>query len=385
MNDSNLLYLDSSADNIGIGDSSPSFKFDVAGTGRFTDALQVDSNLAIGATAFGTDAANVLAIANSTAPSTSITNGIQLFAVDEIGSYELQVRDEIGNVTTLSPHNFSILPDGLSEPYAWSYYSQRNGVAVSVDMTKALRLVENLSGEQLLYFKNLDTGAYLNEVDTAALNVALNPVVQEVDIREQLTNYVFKDLLKQFIEMNDQVWTFVGSVVFKAETTFQAAATFLGDVEFLGSVTVSGNTAGTVKIPAGVSAVKVEFEKPYSEPPKVYVTPVGQVGGYSVSNSSTTGFTIQLAAATDSEVTFNWLALLSQDSKAKATFEFDQATVVADEQAPAQIDQTLPIIPEISSEVAPEVAGTATESAKQTLATDSAGQAPTASQSTTEN
>ena len=118
-----------------------------------------NGNVGIGTTSFGTSAAGVLAIASSTAPTTAITNGVQLYAVDVAGSHELKVMDEAGNATTLSPHNFSLIGDGPSEALAWSYYSEREGMAINADMTRALRLIEDLSGEQLIYTKDLTASA----------------------------------------------------------------------------------------------------------------------------------------------------------------------------------------------------------------------------------
>ena len=59
--------------------------------------------------------------------------------------------DESGNHTTLSPHNFSLIEDGPSEEMAWSYYSERGGKKINADMTMALRLLEGLTGEKLVY------------------------------------------------------------------------------------------------------------------------------------------------------------------------------------------------------------------------------------------
>jgi hypothetical protein len=113
-----------------------------------------------------------LAISTSTAPTTGITDGIQLYAVDSSGSHELKVMDEAGNATTLSPHNFSLIKSGPSEKMAWSYYSERDGLAINVDMTKALRIVESLSGEKLIFMKDLNTGLEVNK-DVATTSAAI--------------------------------------------------------------------------------------------------------------------------------------------------------------------------------------------------------------------
>lgn len=90
-------------------------------------------------------------IYNSTAPAASVTDGCILFCEDVSSSSELKVRDEAGNVTTLSPHNFSLIPEGPSEEMAWSYYSEKDGKKINVDMLRLARLVEQISGEQIIF------------------------------------------------------------------------------------------------------------------------------------------------------------------------------------------------------------------------------------------
>lgn len=90
-------------------------------------------------------------IFNGTAPTASVTNGVRLYAEDVSSSSELKTRDEAGNVTVLSPHDFSKIPGGASEPMAWAFYSERDGTYINVDMLRLARLVERLSGEKLVY------------------------------------------------------------------------------------------------------------------------------------------------------------------------------------------------------------------------------------------
>ena len=119
----------------------------------FTQALTLDAsgNLLLGGTSAGASSAASLAIFNGTAPTGSVTNGIILYAEDVSSSSELKVRDEAGNVTTLSPHNFSLIPEGPSEDMAWAYYSEKGGKRINVDMLKLARMVEKLTGEKLVY------------------------------------------------------------------------------------------------------------------------------------------------------------------------------------------------------------------------------------------
>jgi hypothetical protein len=119
----------------------------------FTEALTLDANrnLLLNGTTAGASSVGTFAIFNGTAPTGSVTNGVILYAEDVSSSSELKVRDEAGNVTTLSPHNFELIPDGPSEDMAWSYYSERDGKRINVDMLKAMRLLEKLSGEKLVF------------------------------------------------------------------------------------------------------------------------------------------------------------------------------------------------------------------------------------------
>ena len=118
-----------------------------------TEAMRLDSsgNLLIGGTGTPTSSAKNLVLHNGTAPTGSATDGVILYAEDVSSSSELKVRDEAGNVTTLSPHNFDLIPEGPSEDMAWSYYSERDGKRINVDMLKAIRLLEQISGEKLVH------------------------------------------------------------------------------------------------------------------------------------------------------------------------------------------------------------------------------------------
>jgi hypothetical protein len=182
------MRIDSSG-NVGIGTNSPNDKVDISGstgdgyrltdgthTGVYrsisggtilkttsnhallfgtndTERMRIDSsgNLLVGTTTTPTSSAKNIVLANGTAPTASATDGVILYAEDVSSSSELKVRDEAGNITTLSPHNFDLIPQGPSEDMAWSYYSERDGKQINVDMLKAIRVLEKLSGEQLVF------------------------------------------------------------------------------------------------------------------------------------------------------------------------------------------------------------------------------------------
>lgn len=113
--------------------------------------IDTNGNLRINGAAAATSAAGAIHIKNGTAPSASIVDGVVLFAADVSASSELRVRDEAGNTTTLSPHNFSLIPEGPSEEMAWAFYSEKDGKKINVDMLKVIRLLEKLTGEKLVY------------------------------------------------------------------------------------------------------------------------------------------------------------------------------------------------------------------------------------------
>ncbi len=133
--------------------------------------LQVTSGVSIGSGGLFSDGniglSGSLAIANDIAPTSSPQNLVQLYAEDDAGSSELQVRDEAGNVTTLSPHNFSLIGEP-SEPMAWSYFSERGTTSINVDMLRAIRILEDISGSKLVYLSD-DDSAMQNEGKIAEL------------------------------------------------------------------------------------------------------------------------------------------------------------------------------------------------------------------------
>ncbi len=126
-------------------------------TSNSVEAMRIDGsgNVGIGGTTAGASSAGNLTLFNGTAPTGSATNGVILYSEDVTASAELKVRDEAGNITTLSPHNFELIPEGPSEDMAWSYYSEKDGKAINIDMLKAIRVLEELSGEKLVHEKDV--------------------------------------------------------------------------------------------------------------------------------------------------------------------------------------------------------------------------------------
>jgi hypothetical protein len=118
--------------------------------------LDKDGNVLIGGTATPTSSVGNMCLFNGTAPAASVANGIVLYAQDATGSSELKVRDEAGNIATLSPHNFDLL-GGRSEDMAWSYSCKNAfvGKEIAVDMTKVIRALEKLTGESYIKIRDI--------------------------------------------------------------------------------------------------------------------------------------------------------------------------------------------------------------------------------------
>lgn len=146
-------------------------------------------NVGIGGRSFN-GGSGILALFNGTAPS-SITNGIQFWAADVAGSSELHVLDEAGNTTVLSPHNFTYIPGGPSEDMAWAYHSHNTNLnhTINVDMLKAIRLIEKMTGEQLVYIVDHDNEDSIN-----------NPIEPEITDQGEI-----EDLKAQIRELKEQV------------------------------------------------------------------------------------------------------------------------------------------------------------------------------------
>lgn len=418
--ESNLLYLDASADAIGIGTSSPTGRVEIRSSGSNTNLLtltssdgsrlgrfletgggdgwfQVDDdtgsprfvfradggnsylnsgNIGLGTTAFGTGASKVISIGNGTAPSTSIANGVQLFAVDaddgdSTVTSELRVRDEDGNVTTISPHNFSLLPNGPSESLAWAYYSEKDGQAINVDMLRAVRLVESLSGVRLVQKVDLATGqAVLGEYELPETpDLTLVPG-QEYDETTDTTS-------------------FLSQVRFRLQAVFQDLVTFNARVLFNDQIQFGSSMAGSAQIPAGAKRVWIQFDQPFNPDhlPSVFLSPQAKESiSVQVSQVSADGFEVLLQTAQPNSVRVEWFAVLVETDEAVTVLEEFSSSQPAE--LPAETGQDQPAEPEApspenSSELVsqdPDITGTTQTASDSTeLSSETATEAATSS------
>lgn len=116
-------------------------------------------NVTIGPTQASSTGKYNLALQVGTSPTASTTNCVQLYAEDVSASAELKVRDEAGNVTTLSPHNFTMYAPAADDPFPFSMYQKNEhlGLEMAADVSGMYRLIES-------FFKALATATSLDQL-----------------------------------------------------------------------------------------------------------------------------------------------------------------------------------------------------------------------------
>jgi len=155
------------------------------------DLININGNLGVGTTSFG-NGTRTLALQNGTIPIFSITDGVLLYSQDVSSSSELKVRDEAGNITTLSPHNFSMTHK--SEPMAWSYYSENAevGKKINVDMLKTVRLIEKITGDKLVYVNEIDADNIVTESNNTTTGILQQQQNEIENLKEQIATLLLR-------------------------------------------------------------------------------------------------------------------------------------------------------------------------------------------------
>lgn len=274
----------------------------------------LSGNFGIGTSSFGSSAVKVLALGNGTAPTTSIVDGVQLFAVDfnsgdGTATSELRVRDEDGNVTTLSPHNFSIMPDFSQEDLDWAYYSEKGDLAINANMAEALRKIEQLTGEQLIYIKNTQTGEYVpRTIPSIARTLAAEPQqdTRYEEVMQKMDELMPKSELSSYATLREKMWTFIAEVVFQNKVRFN------GQVKVAGELQVGAQNTGTFTVPKGAKQVKVTFPTRFEKSPQLFVTPLGDVSGVMVTRIEADYFIVKINESIDQDFNCNWLAMVGE-------------------------------------------------------------------------
>jgi len=219
--DKKIMAIDYTAELAALGGDQAMISFqsypDNIGTGTTASnnilTISHDGNVGIGTNNEDIASESVLTIGNGTIPSTSATNGVRLYAEDVAASSELKVRDEAGNISTLSPHNFSLMPNGPTEQLSWAYYSEHapSRTAINVDMLQVVREVEKLSGKNLVHKAmtedKKEDGSYkkIDEVEKISNSLVQQVAVQNAQIKElQKQNEELRKLLEELLDKKSE-------------------------------------------------------------------------------------------------------------------------------------------------------------------------------------
>lgn len=275
------------------------------------DNFITGGNLGINTTSFGTNADGIVSIGNATPPSISIADGVQLFAVDfdqgdGSSTSELQVRDEDGNVTTISPHNFSAMSNIPRDDLDWAYFSQKNGTAINVNMAEVVRLVEQLSGQQLIYLQDLRTGTQLRTADNlntqiSTLNGLSLPTIQSIH-EDVIALQKHLQGTQSGLSVLSPL-THVATVVFKAPVSFYNALIF--DNDLAGETTISAG-ANQIEILLPSNNIPEDYRAVISVTPRSFID-----GDYRVEKNQSS-FTLILEQEQPEDVLFDWLVVFSK-------------------------------------------------------------------------
>lgn len=181
-------------------------------------------NMGLGTQNFGASARAVFSIGNGTPPSSSIANGIQLYAEDVGGSSEFKVRDEAGNITVLSPHHFSLFEK--PNPLAWSYYSKQpySGKEINVDMWSAIKAIEELSGKKFIYTADVETENKEEQKREAVIQEKMREDI-EIPFEEAIEEIFIKEMVNVGKEIIYELNIKTGELVEKEKTKYEERIT----------------------------------------------------------------------------------------------------------------------------------------------------------------
>jgi len=187
------------------------------------DRLTIDSsgNVGIGTTTPGggtTVGTQVLSIGDGTEPVGGVANQASFFSK----AGEMWVMDSGGNKTQLSPHGFELFDPDPDEPYPWSYYACNEylGKCVNVDIAGAIRAVEELSGRQFIYYRDVPQDEVLSWAERSEqveIEVTIAEAVEAYSetitietgewITTTTTSYEFDSEMGQVVEVTEVVTT----------------------------------------------------------------------------------------------------------------------------------------------------------------------------------
>lgn len=121
--------------------------------------VDLGGDVGVGSTVIPTaNGGKVLFFGDNAAQPTMDTNTAGIYGFDPTtGTVGMYAVDEADNDTALTPHVFKLFQPDKAEPYPWSYYSRNKmiGKEINVDMTGAVRAIEELSGKKFIHYADI--------------------------------------------------------------------------------------------------------------------------------------------------------------------------------------------------------------------------------------
>jgi hypothetical protein len=200
----NIASITAKVDGVAADDDVPSLiefsTFEKGGSKTTRLTIDNTGNILIHEATAGTNSVGAIALHNAgTVPASSPADEIQLYAEDVVGSSELKVRDEGSNITTLSPHNFTLFTPNPSYVYPWSYYAKNPviGKEINVDMYGVVAAVEALTGKQFIYTHDLPQEEHKTWDELQAINSTQHDRKEWLRVKDEIG-----DLLEKEVEIN---------------------------------------------------------------------------------------------------------------------------------------------------------------------------------------
>lgn len=315
----------SGAGSVGIGTTTPSYKLDVERTddGVVAEFRDDDSVCTID-------------------PDSSVSCTSDIRKKKDISALDL--ADSLDKLTQLTPIAYHLLGQDSSDQLHLGFSAQE------VETLFPSLVSEDSTGFKLLNYSGFTPilAAAMKQQQTQLGELADQQQVLGVQIEalspesglpqtlsDQLNLYQTKEELQHNVTWTAEVISLLKRVVFLAQVTFEGVVEFVSDVIIRGRVTLGGDTAGVAAVPAGATAVRVEFAREYQAVPLVYLSAVQSVqGGYQLEEVTQNSFMIVLSQPQLSEVTFQWLAVISDAQGEAPTVTVLDPALVSPEPSP---------------------------------------------------
>ncbi len=229
--------------------------------------FDAEGNIGIGTTATITPAAKILYFGETVTP-TMAADTAGIFAMDIGGTAELFTIDAAGNVTQQTAHHIGFETD---EPYPMGewYCNHYLGKCVNLDVMGAMRWVEEQSGEQFIYYTDMDESEVLSWDDQQAAYAITENDRRLAEAATVMTPTLRVDAVEAYSET---MTVETGEYVTDTVTTYELNAE-TGEVVEVSTVVA---TAVTVEEPTGMTLYGLKAGCEFDEDAGTFVCPVGE-------------------------------------------------------------------------------------------------------------